>query len=363
MAVEPATVALPVEDLPIVSSDSDESVEVEQYWITGYGADFDVEGLVRRLCCGDIEIPEFQRTYVWNQNRASRFIESLLIGLPVPGIFLYRAKGSQTLRVIDGQQRLLSLRFYYRGEFADTGREFVLQGLGSKSRFNGLKYKNLPAEDRRRLNDSIIHASIIQQNAPDDDGSSQFALFERLNTTSTPLSPHEIRAAIYGGAFNDLLAELNDCTEWRTLVGKPNRRKRDQELILRFFALYHDFAVYKRNMKSFLNDYMNDNRHLQRQSVDELRKLFRSTVTTVLEKLDRGALRPDRAVNAALTDALLVAIARRLERGPISANIRKEYDALMMDEAFVSSISAGTSQLNNVRTRIRLATEAFAGVE
>ena len=363
MVVDAVADDVTVEEVPIVSDDSDDSVDVEQYWISGYGADFDVEGLVRRLCRGDIEIPEFQRTYVWNRNRASRFIESLLIGLPVPGIFLYRAKGAQTLRVIDGQQRLQSLKYFYNGKFADTGREFSLQGLGVKSRFNGLTYEGLPPEDKRRLNDSIIHASIIQQNAPDDDGSSQFALFERLNTTSTPLSPQEIRAAIYGGALNDLLLELNACMEWRALVGKPNLRKRDQELILRFFALYHDLADYKRNMKSFLNEYMNENQHLHGRSIDELRTLFRSTVKTILEKLDVGAFRPDRAVNAALTDALLVAIARRLERGPIAASIRNEYKALMKDEEFVDSISAGTSQLNNVLTRIKLATEAFAGVE
>ncbi len=361
MVVDAVTDDVIVEDVPIVSDDSDDSVDVEQYWISGYGADFDVEGLVRRLCRGDIEIPEFQRTYVWNQNRASRFVESLLIGLPVPGIFLYRAKDAQTLRVIDGQQRLQSLKYFYKGKFADTGREFRLQGL--KSRFNGLTYRGLPAEDKRRLNDSIIHASIIQQNAPDDDGSSQFAIFERLNTTSTQLSPQEIRAAIYGGTLNNLLLELNECKDWRTLVGKPNLRKKDQQMILRFFALYHDLAEYKRNMKSFLNEYMNVNQNLQGESIDELRMLFRTTVKTILKKLGMGAFRPDRAVNAALTEALMVAIARRLERGPIAASIRNEYKALMKDEEFLASISAGTSQLNNVRTRIDLATEAFAGVE
>jgi len=87
----------------------EETVDVKQYSITGYGVDYDVEGIVKRYKRGDIEIPKFQRTYVWPVKRASRFIESLLMGLPVPGIFLYREKGSQKLRVIDGQQRLMTL--------------------------------------------------------------------------------------------------------------------------------------------------------------------------------------------------------------------------------------------------------------
>ena len=350
-----------IEEVEIDATYADETVAVKQYTITGYGADFDVEGLVRRLDRGDIEIPEFQRTYIWNQKRASRFIESLLMGLPVPGIFLYRDKGSQTLRVIDGQQRLLSLKSYYSGTFPGSDREYGLTGLDS--RFEGFSYADLPVQDRRRLNDSIIHASIIQQEAPDDDGTSQFTIFERLNTTSTPLSPQEIRGAIYGGEFNNLLVELNDCGEWRILVGKPNRRKRDQELILRFLALYHDSAEYKPTMKEFLNKHMKRNRCLQMHTAADNRKLFHSTVKTILEKLGRNAFRPERAVNAALMDALMVGIARRLGKGSITAEIRPGYEGLLENERFRASIFAGTSQADNVRTRIQLATEAFASAE
>lgn len=348
-------------EVQIEADYAEETADAKQYTISGYGADFDVEGLVRRLDRGDIEIPEFQRTFVWNLKRASRFVESLLIGLPVPGIFLYRDKGSQTLRVIDGQQRLLSLQAFYSGEFPGSQREFRLTGL--TSRFEGYAYVNLPAQDKRRLNDSIIHASIIQQEAPDDDGSSQFALFERLNTTSTPLSPQEIRAAIYGGEFNNLLAELNDCAEWRSLFGKPNARKRDQELVLRFLALYHDLAEYKPTMKAFLNAHMKDNQELEKHSAATIRKLFHSTVSTILAKLGPDAFKPERALNAALLDALMVGIARRLETGSITADIQSEYVELLKNDRFRDSIFAGTSQADNVRTRMELATEAFASVE
>lgn len=340
---------------------ADETVAEKQYTISGYGADFDVEGLVRRLDRGDIEIPEFQRTFVWNRKRASRFVESLLMGLPVPGIFLYRDKGSQTLRVIDGQQRLLSLQAFYGGNFPDSTQKFKLAGL--KSRFDGLAYGDLSGQDRRRLNDSIIHASIIQQESPDDDGTSQFALFERLNTTSTPLSPQEIRAAIYGGEFNEFLVDLNKCSEWRALVGKPHRRKRDQELILRFIALYFSFDEYQPPMKSFLNQVMHDNREMEIYSELDVRRVFQETVSVILDKLGEEAFKPSRALNAAVQDSLMIGIARRLERGPITSKINSQYDVLMRNEEFRDLIYSQTSHLENVRRRIQLATESFAAVE
>ncbi len=349
------------EEVQIEGDYPEETVDVKQYSVTSYGVDYDVDGIVKRLRRGDIEIPEFQRNFVWSLRRSSRFIESLLMGLPVPGIFLYRERGSQKLRVIDGQQRLMSLQFYYEGKFKDLKNGFALMGL--KSRFNGLEYKNLLDEDRRRLDDSVIHASIIQQEAPDDNGSSQFAIFDRLNTNSTPLSSQEIRSAIYCGAFNDLLGKLNNNADWRELFGKQNSRKRDQELILRFLALYFEDKQYRPPMKEFLNDVMRNNRNMEQYAERDIQNLFATTVYTIFNELGNKAFKPERAVNAALLDSLMVGIARRLQSGPIGSDIRREYERLLKNEAFRAAIYAGTAQAENVRTRIRLATEAFESVE
>ena len=349
------------QEVPIEGYDRKETIPVKQYSITGYGADYDVEGIVRRLQREDIKIPEFQRAFVWSKSKASRFIESLLMGLPVPGIFLYREKGSQKLRVIDGQQRLMSLQYYFEGTFKDTTSKFTLQSLDS--RFNGLAYNDLPDEDRRRLNDSIIHASIIQQEAPDDNGSSQYSIFERLNTTSTPLSSQEIRSAIYGGQFNDLILELNDYDAWRTLFGNRSTRKRDEELVLRFLALYFRFDEYQPPMKSFLNQFMSDNRDMEIYEEPVMCDVFQETVKVILEKLGDRAFKPRRALNAAVQDSLMIAIARRLEKGAINADITAKYESLMQNEEFRDLIYSQTSHLDNVRRRIQLATDAFASAE
>ena len=142
-------------------TDGGEEVVPFRYSITSYGADYPVDSLVKRISEGNIYIPPFQREYVWNYRQASRFIESLLLGLPVPGIFLARDQDTQKMLVIDGQQRLSSLQYFYSGIFAETGREFRLKYV--QEQFAGLTYKSLPEEDRRRLDDSIIHATIVSK--------------------------------------------------------------------------------------------------------------------------------------------------------------------------------------------------------
>lgn len=352
------------DDVKIEADYSDETVvRIQEYSITSYGIDHDVEGIVRRLKRGDIEIPGFQRGFVWDQNRSSRFIESLLLGLPVPGIFLYQEQDSQKQFVIDGQQRLTTLQYFYDGKFAEASRIFKLSGL--ESRFDGLAYKNLESSDRRKLDNSIIHATVIRQDKPDDSGTSQYAIFERINTTAIPLSPQEIRAVAYRGQFNELLVELNEDANWRDLFGNIHKRKRDEELILRFLALYFCVGKYASasSMKDFLNKFMYQNRNLKLYPEDEIRPLFENTVCTILNKIGPKAFKPRRAVNAAVLDSLMTGIARRLKADSIESDIRPKYDDLLDMEAFQASTAARTSAVDNVRTRIQLATEAFSDVE
>jgi len=350
----------PVEDVP--SDDPSELVPF-RYFITSYGADYPVDGLVKRIAGGDIFIPPFQRSYVWTLSQASSFIESLLLGLPVPGIFLSKDDDSQKLLVIDGQQRLRTLQYFYEGVFEPSKREFALKGV--PSRFEGSTYRSLAEEDRRRLDDSILHATIVRQDEPSEDKSSIYHIFERLNTGGTPLHPQEIRTCIYYGPFSDLLKALNDTPTWRSVFGPVSTRMKDQELILRFLALYFNGETYRPPLKGFMNDFMGANRYLRIHSADILTRTFVPTIEVIHRALGDRAFRPKRALNAALFDAITVALARRLDRGPVknATLIRERYDGLLVDEAFVASIETGTTHEDNVVRRITKATEAFADVE
>ena len=184
----------------------DDTVIPEHYDITSYGADFDVEGLVKRMKRGDIFVPEFQRGYVWPQQMASRFIESLLLGLPVPGIFLARENKSNRLIVIDGQQRLRTLAYFYEGFFhqkADTVSRRIFKLNRVQPEFEGCTYESLTEQDRIKLNDSIIHATVVKQESPKDGDTSMYHIFERLNNGGLKIAPQEIRTAIYHGDMID----------------------------------------------------------------------------------------------------------------------------------------------------------------
>lgn len=342
--------------------DDDQAIPFDYYSISSYGADLDVEGLVRRLDRGDIIVPSFQRGYVWPLTRASRFIESLLMGLPVPGIFLAVDPETQQLLVIDGQQRLRSLQYFYAGKFHDE-REFALKDV--QEEFEGKTYNALAPGDRRRLDNSIIHATVIKQENPqEEDSSSIYHIFERLNTGGMSLQPQEIRTSIYQGDFHRLLKELNDYPAWRDLYGPVNSRMKDQELILRFFALYYNLDNYKKPLVSFLNSYMKRNRNLQKQSEIELIKLFTNTIDTIHRCLGRIAFRPRRLLNAPVYDAVMFGIAERLERGPIqdTDQLRKQFDALLENDNFIRLYSSNTTDEMIMLGRLNMAADAFKDV-
>ena len=345
---------------PSLEEDNDVATPT-RYTIASYGADYPVDGLVKRIAKGDIFVPEFQRGFVWSNAQASRFVESMLLGLPVPGIFLFKEPDTKKLVVVDGQQRLLTLQYFYEGIM--HGKEFVLRGVSTKE-LEGQTYKNLQPGDRRRLDDAILHATVFQQDDPKNDRSSIYLVFERLNTGGTPLNPQEIRSCVYRGSFNNLLKELSKNSDWAKIFGRESRRGKDQELILRFLALYESINEYERPMKGFLNNFMEKYRQASPETIARYRTVFENVVRYAAEYLGPKAFRPERNLNAAVTDALLVGLARRIENGPI-ANAGELVTAaqdLLDNDEFTDSITSATTDKPTVEKRIQMVTDAFSGI-
>jgi len=337
---------------------SEEEVLDFTYAITSYGADYPVDSLVNRLRANKIRVPSFQRGFVWNERQASRFIESLLLGLPVPGIFLSKDVDSPDLLVIDGQQRLKSLLYFYDGHIED--KVFRLKDV--QERFEGKIYKELEPDDRQRLDDSIIHATIVKQDEPSEDNSSIYLVFERLNTGGLQLQPQEIRSAIYAGPFVDLLKRLNNISSWRSIYGNPSKRLKDQEFILRFFAMYYYRDNYQKPLKGFLNRYMAKNKDLKLQSEEELTEIFQQTVGFVNDVLGKKAFRPFRAINASIFDSVMVGIAEmytRKTKFPDKRAFLKAYEKLLSNNDYIPATTDGTSDEPIVEKRMRLAINAF----
>lgn len=323
------------------------------YQINTFGADYTVDGLVKRFDRGDIFRPEFQRNFVWTWPQASKFVESILLGLPIPSVFLYREESTQKHLIVDGLQRLTTLHAFHKGRFPHNDRVFRLKDV--KSRFEGRTIDDLEEVDHRRFEDAVIHAMVIQQMAPDDDNSSVFHIFDRLNSNGTPLQPQEIRAAIYHGPFQALLGKLNEEKLWREIFGPPHRRAKDQELILRFLALANSRETYEKPMKAFLNKFMAVNRHLDEGVANHLTHQFVETIDRAYAALGKRAFRPQRAMNVAVYDALMVAILDRPNAEP--EVIRSAFENLIADEGFMRMSSDATSDESNVHGRIEMAIE------
>ncbi len=336
-----------------VSSEiADQEVEVIVYKIANYPADYTLQGLFDKWNQKEIIIPPFQRRFVWTQSQSSKLIESFLIGLPVPSIFLYKEKDSQKFLVIDGQQRLKTVFGYFGNNFPDTKKPFHLKDVNAK--WEGEAFTDLDEPDKRRLRDSVLRAIIVEQLDPKDN-TSIFHIFQRLNTGGTILRPQEIRNCIYQGQFNNLIIELNKREEWRKIIGLPipDKRMRDEELILRFLALRYEYNEYKKPMKDFLSNFMSKYKN-DTNKIKEFKEVFEKTVCTIHQNLGRNPFRVKVGLNAAVFDSIMVAFALNLNKIPVKY-IKIRHKQLLKDDSYLNYIYKVTTDEKVVKQRIAIA--------
>lgn len=347
----------------VTSEDEDYTSSPADYQITTYPADFTLEVLHQKWLAGDIVIPEFHRNFVWKPVQSSRLIESFLIGLPVPPVYVYTERPSQNFLVVDGQQRLKTVFYFFQGYFGEGSpnekSEFRLSGLNPSGRFNGRTFAELWPEDQNRLRDSVLRTFIIQQIGPSD-ATSVYHIFERLNLGGTPLSNQEIRNCLYYGPFNESLARLNLLPEWRKILGKeePDSRKRDLELLVRFLAMRDD-SSYRKPMKDFLSRFMNNQQYASANVLAQDEDVFRTTCTKLLKNLGEKPFHIRAGFNSAVFDAVMVAFSENL--GSVPPNIQDRYQLLLEDEEFLTSASNQTTDANAVLQRFSRARSVLFG--
>lgn len=331
-----------------------------KFTITSYGVDYTVDTLIARVNSEAFFVPQFQRRFVWSQRHASRFVESLLMGLPVPGIFLYKETTTNRHMVVDGQQRLRTLQYFFSGLFVD--RAFKLTGV--RSEWNNLSYKELRPADQLKLNDSIVHATVFQQDEPKDSLKSLYFVFERINSGGIRLSPQEIRNCINDGPLLDAIRQLNDDPNWRSVFGtRHNVRLKDHELILRFLALMERHDKYATPMRDFLNTFVSEYSKVEPARLANLQDTFRGAIKACWEAKGKEAFRPLRTLNAAVYEGVMVGVAERLgdktRPPPTSAAVAAAYDRLLEDKNFTRVCERATADEESVRTRRLLAVAAF----
>lgn len=352
------------EDIEIEEIDSeteDYESSPPEYEISTYPADFTLEVLYGKWKAGDIEIPKFQRQFVWKQIQSSKLIESYLVGLPVPAIFLYTSRKSEKFLVIDGQQRLKSIVYFFDGYFGDgvTGNRkiFKLKGLNEKSKWKDKTFEEFTETEKRQLKGCILRSFIVKQLDPKDD-TSIYHIFERLNTGGTLLTNQEVRNCVYGGHLNDLFVELNTYSSWRSILGKAtlDSRQKDVELILRFFAL-RQIEEYQKPLKDFLSKFMLHNRFASPELIEEMRKIFQNTCDTVFSKLGEKPFHVRKGLNSSIFDSVMVTFSKHLDHIP--DDINKRYKSLTSydNDNFYKYTVRATTDVETVRKRFLIAEE------
>jgi hypothetical protein len=348
---------------PLTSEDADYESAPPDYQISTYPADFTLEGLHLKWKAGEIRIPEFQRGFVWKQVQSSKLIESFLVGLPVPPVYLYSEQKTQYLLVIDGQQRLKSIFYFFDGLFGEETqglrRVFRLTGLSDKSRFFDKTFEELQDEDKRRLKNSVLRSFQVQQLDPNDD-TSKYHIFERLNTGGTLASNQEIRNCVYWGRFVEFLPELNRSSAWREILGRdiPDTRQKDLELLVRFFAM-RDISAYDKPLKDFLTKFMKKNRDASQEVLVRTKEVFEQTCNNILNGLGPKPFHIRAGLNAAVFDAVMVAFSNHLDS--VSGDIKDRYRQLVRDREFDNNTRQATTDVDTVRLRFSQANKVLFG--
>lgn len=356
----------------IKSEEDDAELSLRSYDILNYPADFTLELLVEKWKKGEVRNEGFQRKYVWPKERASKLIESFLLGLPVPPIYLYEERGTGKKLIVDGHQRLKSIVYFFSGWFGDPevpedkATTFNLIGLDERSPYADKTFQSLAEIDPEasvKLKDAVLRSIIMKQIDPDDD-TSIFEIFSRFNTGGMALMPQEIRNCIFWGDFNDLLKSLNKDDAWRQITGASieDKRMRDIELILRFLALNY-YEAYKKPMKNYLNDFMGKYRYPTKSRAQTFEASFSETSKQVLRCLGTKPFHILRGLNAAVFDAVFTAFHRNIQQAKVAKApaMHTKYMALLGDKDFHELTSSATTDDDVVRKRLNKASEILFG--
>ncbi|MFD6894104.1 DUF262 domain-containing protein [Rhodococcus sp. NPDC060086] len=329
-------------------ADAAEAQIVEESRKIGYNTvEYTVEYLADKLRSDDFYIPDYQREYVWEEDRKHRFIESLLMGLPIPFLFFWENDEDGRLEIVDGSQRIRTIL-----EFIDGNLR--LGELETLTKVSGFQFDDLKDSRRRKFKNRTIRGVVLDEQADDQ---ARAELFDRINTGSKSANPAEIRRGALPGPFADLVTELAESPTFMTLTPmsqmQENSRTRE-ELVTRFFALSGGLEEYRDRVADYLFGYA------KRKSVEidqnpdiaeMMKREFTRTMEFISENSPYGFKKNQKGTATPKTryEAIALGTKQALERDP---NLRvdvEEFRKLIESSEFAAIVRADGA---NVRARL-----------
>ena len=291
-------------------------------------------------------VPEYQREFVWDNSRQSRFIESLMIGLPIPYIFLAETPSGR-YEIVDGSQRIRTLAAYLQDELK-------IKGLEKVSELNGMRFSNLDISRQRKFKNISLKMIVLSGRTTDE---TKNDIFERINRGSDLLKDMEYRKGIYTGKFNEYIFKLSKNELYIKLTPIADwlvKRQESEELLLRFFAFsewYPSFSD-KKGISKQLDDYMKEkNSNFDEKMEKEMTEKFRMTMDFVDKCFPYGFAKKENARQVARPyfEALSVGTYLALKENPNLMISKDETKKLLTNESFITSVS-GRYQTHRAKT-------------
>lgn len=338
--------------------------------------EYDLETLVKKIKKGIIKLnPDYQRNHRWNLEVSSRLIESLILNIPIPTVYLSQDvdvdeevdNDVARYSVIDGQQRLTAIYGFMTNDYA-------LEGLDVLELLNGSFYKDLPPFLIRRLEERTIKCLRIDSTV---DSQVKFDIFERLNSGAVQLESQELRNAIYRGKFNEMIKELARIETFRILLNidlknfdEDNKVKKmqDVEYVLRFFSYMNNGGNnMKKSFKQFLSEQMERFNKYDEESLNKMGKHFKKVFEMILEtlgedafakyKIENEQLKLQSHFNAAVYDAIAIAVSDKIEESPnfyVTEDMKNKIENLFYDKDFIDCINGSTNDKSKILNRIKI---------
>jgi len=347
------------------------AVEESKKRILTSGSDPEIGSLWNKWKRGKLILqPDFQRYYVWDPKKASRLIESMLMSVPLPIIYLSEDEDGKQY-VIDGQQRLTSFFSFLDGEFPDNS-PFTLRGLEVYPEYNRKQYSELP----EKIQDKIMYYQTrVITILPESNKDIKFEIFTRLNTGSMPLNDMELRNCVYRGPYMRLLKKMSENKDFRYVlnISEPDKRMKDVELVLRFSAFYHEtYLKYKPSMRKFFHSDMDNFKNISEKGKKDLETAFSKSTSICRSMFGKNAFKrfyigkeedtngywERRKFNASLYDVMMGVFCDRDKNQVFSAmdSLREGFiDLMTSNQEFIDSILISTSSKQRVTSRFDLA--------
>jgi Protein of unknown function DUF262 len=376
----PGTVEEPAasDDLEVDDIDDDEFEEDEElaFWsdrqkeLVTAQADYNL-GTLRDLAADNtIDMkPHFQRRYRWDSKKKSKLIESLLLNVPIPPIYLNEDRYGK-YSIIDGKQRISAVYDFMNGIFP-------LVGLRIFSELNGKKFGELPGAIQTILKTRpTLRAIIVLRQS---DSAIKYEVFQRLNTGGVPLNPQEIRNNVYSGALNNRINQLGESPLFHAALAIDRKESsriyqemRDSELVLRFMTFCDNWETFSGGVRTQMDQFMEDNKNLRREKVETLTSRFSVALSNVVAVFGEHSFQrwqPEKEawrnqVLASLYDAEMLAL-QDADAEALAANrdaLLRGFKALFTEPEFLRSVNAATNTPSFLKLRVRRLRKLLADV-